>query len=484
MRPTACAPRVIGVVVWLFLVLPVFADRADAQVLRYVVRADPFEVQLTLPDGAKQTAQLRREATHFYFPAEQGWPVPEGASDKGVRCDIRWEGFPGDWRLANSFGIDRRTQEFSTTLGELRKAVFAGGDFRIARSKEGLFLVTRDAWKFPDSNTTDLLDRIAQAQTDIWRDRGLSGHLVFLLATDKGAGHWGGEARTQAMVLELSRDTAQPADVADGFAHELFHAWNARRLNRTEDERLYWFTEGVTEYYGIVTLWRSGIWSYERVVSTFNTVARQYFGSPARNYTADEMVERRKSDFNVERLPYLQGFLLAAHWNTDGRTMDRVLRSLMKTNRNPLSNQRIADALRVTGLANAGQEIERFVVRGETIQLRSRIWGECAAESALDVRRFDIGFDSDESKQTGIVQGVREGSNAWEAGVRNGQRWAPMDVTWGDPSYLVDLEIREGQRTRRIKYYPASSNAIHAPQYTPTSSRGCDPRALSSSSPR
>jgi hypothetical protein len=128
-------------------------------------------------------------------------------------------------------------------------------------------------------------------------------------------------------------------------------------------------------------------------------------------------------------------------------------------------------------LANAGQEIERFVMRGETIQLRSRIWGACAVESAVDIKQFDIGFDYDDSKKTGIVQGVREGSNAWEAGVRNGQQWAPMDVTWGDPSYLVDLEIREGQRSRRIKYYPASSNAIEAPQYTPTSSRACSPQA-------
>jgi predicted metalloprotease with PDZ domain len=484
MRPEASTPRVIGVAVLLFLVLPVFAVRSDAQVLRYVVRADPFEVQLTLAHGAKQTAQPQRETTHFYFLAEQGWPVPEGAGDKRVRCVIRWEGFPADWRLANSFGIDRRTQDFSTTLGELRKAVFAGGDFRSTRSKEGLFVVTRGVWKFPDSEVTDLLDRIAKAQTDIWSDRGLSGHLVFLLTTDKAAGQWGGEARTQAMVLELSRDTAHPSDAADGFAHELFHTWNARRLNRTEDERLYWFTEGVTEYYGIVTLWRSGIWSFERVLNTFNTVARQYFGSPVRNYTADQMVERRKSDFNAERLPYLQGFLLTAHWNTDGRTMDRVLRNLMKSNRNPLSNQRIAAALSVTGLANAGEEIERFVVRGETIQLRPRIWGECATESTLDVRQFDIGFHADESKKTGIIQHVREGGTAWEAGVRNGQRWSAIDVVWGDPGYLAELEIRDGERTRRVKYYPASSDAIPAPQYTPTSSRGCDPRAQPSSTPR
>jgi predicted metalloprotease with PDZ domain len=219
MQHIPCRIGITALLVVLFLVLPALADRSDAQVLRYHVRADPFEVQLTLPDGTKQTAQLRREATHFYFLGEQGWPVPEGASDKRVRCDIRWEGFPTDWRLANSFGIDRRTQEFSTTLGELRKAVFAGGDFRISRSKEGLFLVTRGSWKFPDSEGTELLDRIAQAQTDIWRDRGLSGHLVFLLATDKAAGHWGGEGRTQAMVLELSRDTARPADAARKHRH-------------------------------------------------------------------------------------------------------------------------------------------------------------------------------------------------------------------------------------------------------------------------
>jgi hypothetical protein len=49
MRPQAFTPRVTGIVVLLFVVLTVCAGRTDAQVLRYVVRADPFEVQLTLP---------------------------------------------------------------------------------------------------------------------------------------------------------------------------------------------------------------------------------------------------------------------------------------------------------------------------------------------------------------------------------------------------------------------------------------------------
>jgi len=59
-----------------------------------------------------------------------------------------------------------------------------------------------------------------------------------------------------------------------------------------------------------------------------------------------------------------------------------------------------------------------------------------------------------------------------------------MDVVWGDPSYLVELEIRDEQGTRRVKYYPASSKAIPAPQYTTTSARSCVPGTRLSSSPR
>src|SRR5262245_10782696 len=114
---------------------------ALSEILRYSVQADPFAVELTRADGTKQTSRPKRNTGHFYL--EKGWPVPEGPDNKRVRCEIRWNGFPSGWRLANSFGVDQRVQTFETTLGELRKAVFAGGDFRIARSRKGLVQVTR-----------------------------------------------------------------------------------------------------------------------------------------------------------------------------------------------------------------------------------------------------------------------------------------------------------------------------------------------------
>jgi hypothetical protein len=50
--------------------------------------------------------------------------------------------------------------------------------------------------------------------------------------------------------------------------------------------------------------------------------------------------------------------------------------------------------------------------------------------------------------------------------VRDGQRWIPVDVVWGDPGYLAEFEVRDGQGARRVKYYPAAVAATEAPRYT------------------
>lgn len=457
----------------LALVLSAHSPAAERIALRYVVQADPFQVDLTLPNGKRTTAHPRREAGHFFVKGNGRWPDPGGPDATPVHCEIDWQGFPSSWRLVNSFGLDRRKQAFDTTLGELRKAVFAGGDFRIRKSRNGLLLATRAQWKFSDPAITSLLDRIAEAGTAVWRDRGLAGQIVYFLATDESAGHWQGEGRTRATIFEASRHTAAVEDLAQGLAHELFHAWNPQRLNSQGDERLYWFTEGVTEYYALIILGRLGIWDFERVLDNFNTAARQYFGSPARNLTAARMVAQRQADGNAERLPYTQGLLLAAHWNTHAGALDQAMRHLIRHHREPLSNRRIADALEKAGIPNARSEIDRFITRGETIALRPGLWGKCAVESKHPVRQFEMGFDLAPSRQSMIIQGVIEGSNAWQAGVRNGQRWTPTDVVWGDPGYLAQLEIRDAQGARRVQYYPASAEAVPAPQYTAVPGRAC-----------
>ena len=107
-------------------------------------------------------------------------------------------------------------------------------------------------------------------------------------------------------------------------------------------------------------------------------MTRSYYTSSARNFTPDRMTELRQSNFPANRLPYQQGYLLAAHWNLPGNSLDLVMRSLLKENRESLSNARIVKALRAIGIGKAEEEVRRFVVEGKTIELRANLWGACA----------------------------------------------------------------------------------------------------------
>jgi hypothetical protein len=172
-----------------------------ARLLRYTIRFEPFEVELTLPNGEKQKRSLPRQPSYFSHRADHRWPIPDGPADERVRCEIQWVGLPPDWRLVSSWNIDRRVEKVDTTIRGLRKAVFAGGDFRTARSRKGLVLVTRGTWSFSDESMLALMDQVAESLTAVWRDRGVTNHRVFLVPWERG---WGGEGRANSLIIEGS----------------------------------------------------------------------------------------------------------------------------------------------------------------------------------------------------------------------------------------------------------------------------------------
>jgi predicted metalloprotease with PDZ domain len=77
-------------------------------------------------------------------------------------------------------------------------------------------------------------------------------------------------------------------------AHELFHAWNVKRIvpaafapydywNATPT-RLLWVMEGLTSYYGELTLVRSGLWSVERYLTHLESEMQLLETLPARTH--------------------------------------------------------------------------------------------------------------------------------------------------------------------------------------------------------
>jgi predicted metalloprotease with PDZ domain len=420
--------------------------------------------------------QPRINAQYFYILGNHDFPLPNWPDTRTIRCEIQWVGFPPSWPIVDSYGVAHVVQRFRTTMGDLRKAVFVGGDFRIrpvSKAAPGLRLVTRGRWQFPDESVTKLLDRLYRADSAIWRDGGLKDHFVWMLPTPDSGPHEG-ENRTHGLIFYGGAETEDIRDFAFLFSHELFHAWNPHRLTTPDfDERLYWFTEGATDFYAAVTLLRTGIWGFEQFVSKFNAVSREYYDSPKRNLSADEMVVQRRMDLAAERLPYQQGFLLSANWNLRIRershgtdSLDSALRQLEGTSGGVLSNDRIVRALAAAGAPEAGMEIEKSILRGETISLVPNVLGNCATETIADAG-FDIGFDYEKSGKANRVVNLKSNSEAYDAGMREGQTILSSDVVLGDPGYQARLEISDERGQRWISFYPISRHRAAIPQFRP-----------------
>jgi predicted metalloprotease with PDZ domain len=84
-------------------------------------------------------------------------------------------------------------------------------------------------------------------------------------------------------------------------AHELFHAWNARRLrpaelvpydfSRAQPARSLWITEGVTEYYAHRAMLASGRWSRAHYLERLGEEATRALSASQRGLTVEEDAE-------------------------------------------------------------------------------------------------------------------------------------------------------------------------------------------------
>lgn len=79
------------------------------------------------------------------------------------------------------------------------------------------------------------------------------------------------------------------------------------------------------------------------------------------------------------------------------------------------------------------------------------------AELALvpaDVPIFDTGFDHERTMKDGVVSGLRAGSAAERAGLRDGMRVSGWSVSFGRTETPVELRVRDGGAERTISYLP------------------------------
>lgn len=146
------------------------------------------------------------------------------------------------------------------------------------------------------------IQRIVTAESALWGDPPIREY-TFMVHFLKGEGGDGMEHTTSTHIsvpvsLASLTDTSRYLNTLGVFAHEFFHTWNMKRLRARElgpwdytRENItptLWIGEGITNYYGVRMMLRSGVWDTDRYLARVAGAVTQLQRSPGHTMMSAE----------------------------------------------------------------------------------------------------------------------------------------------------------------------------------------------------
>jgi predicted metalloprotease with PDZ domain len=407
------------------------------------------------------------ERDHFQLLSETALVKPklDSASIQDVYFD--WQKLPASWSLASSFGVDDRCQSFHGAWKDFETALFVGGDYRIQRatiSGNSLILATRGTWSFTDDEWTRQVQRIIETERNFWHDNSFPYQLVTLAPFDQDGGSSGGSAYTNAFMMHLPRNASFSYSVIALLAHENFHTWNPYKLGGEQGTAMSWFTEGFTRYYTDLILLRSNFISLSEYIDHTNEKLRKYELSPARNISNAELTAQHESDRSLSEVPGERGMVVALWFDSHIRqqtknraSLDSIMLELFREGRRRgfhLTMGRIIHIFEGYLNANNRRLLRRYIEDGSAIPVPEFALAPCVRVRTESAFQFELGFDEESVRAKFVVSGVKPDSEAFKAGIRDGQKITRVSVYWNDTSKPVKLTVRSSDGNHSLEYYP------------------------------
>lgn len=216
-------------------------------------------------------------------------------------------------------------------------------------------------------------------------------------------------------------------------SHEFFHLWNVKRMmpvvfapydyTRPVPTRLLWAMEGMTSYFGDLTIARAGVWSEQRYLDRLAAQITALERNPSRHHLSLSQAsfdgwlqepsrphDRNNAWFSFYTKGELVSALLDLSLRADGGSLDRIVRRLW--DERLLSEDSVE---RACGGQHAGF-FRRFVDGCETLPY-AELFGR--AGIAFDAKRHEVTLGATLKATDGalMVESVAYGGTAMSAGL-------------------------------------------------------------------
>lgn len=417
------------------------------------------------------------EESYFFFFGYCFFIVPKIMDERElIPILLEWKNFPEDWLLANSFGAHTIKQELFLPISSFLHAVYVGGDFQILKCGKNhapIFIAIRGNWSFSYEHLTHLIQTVIESHREFWSDEEFPYYLITVIPTGDDH-HMGGTGLFHSFSIFISDLSEENEDewkwLAWLLSHEHFHTWNGVKmapLSSSPEGSLFWFTEGFTEYYAVKLNHRTQLIDLKDYVEHINTIMYDYYVSSVHHAPNEKIEKDFWNSWDAQRLPYVRGFLFALKWDQKIRelsfnrySLDDFMLALFKQAQKNQGEFSLQDIEQVVSaflpLDIVEKDLRNYIIDGQTIvpkndfnEVYSLDWVE------------DMGFNLLQAISKQKIEGVKHGSKAFEAGLRNGQRY--VNYQNAGEQIAIDIVDDEGN-SKKIIYLKDSVNRL-IPQY-------------------
>ena len=404
--------------------------------------------------------------SHNFFMVPESW---ESESKETRNVSIFWEEFPEDYLIHNSFGSEEKIQQFQDIpLGDFHSAIFVGGDFELQEGNikgNRVVLAIRGDWiPFDQEYVFEILMQTLSAQRNFWNDHSQEYFTVTLrpMNIERGSSYQG-TGLTNSFACQISNnentELSQPIYL---FNHELQHNWTGRTIQNENEEEQYWFSEGFTDYYTAKNISKYEIGGTEKMffIEQLNKTIRNLYTSPVVDAPNAEInYDNFWVSLDYNNLPYYRGAVYAFildNWiykQTNGeQNLDNLMQGILHdavTEGQKVSHSYWLSELEAYLGSEAGPFFENHIVKGKPFPLQ-QLLENFGYDFDLNSQAFDLGFEFSSDKK--LVESVDESSEAYKAGLREGDQFVTYSIEYGNIDKPVSLVIKRNDQNVSLNY--------------------------------